>query len=44
MRLVTTEAQRHRENPESNEPRASPIIGGAIEVHRPLEPGIRLVL
>ena len=43
MRLITTEAQRHREDEEGKEgkdPRTSPIIGAAIEVHRNLGPGL----
>jgi GxxExxY protein len=42
MRLITTEAQRHREDREDEEakdPRTSPI-GAAIEVHRNLGPGL----
>ena len=27
MRLITTEAQRHRENVENRDPRTSPVIG-----------------
>jgi GxxExxY protein len=38
MRLITTEAQRHREDEEAKDPRTSPI--GAIEVHRNLGPGL----
>jgi GxxExxY protein len=40
MRLITTEAQRHREEEEAKDPRTSPIIGAAIEVHRHLGPGL----
>ena len=40
MKLLTTEAQRHRETVESKDPRTSPIIGAAIEVHRHLGPGL----
>ena len=40
MRLITTEAQRHREIEEGKDPRTSPIIGAAIEVHRNLGPGL----
>jgi len=40
MKLLTTEAQRHRENEEQKDPRTSPIIGAAIEVHRVLGPGL----
>ena len=37
MRLITTEAQRHREIEEGKDPRTSPIIGAAaVEVHRNL--------
>jgi GxxExxY protein len=40
MRLITTEAQRHREDEEGKDPRTSSIIGAAIEVHRNLGPGL----
>jgi GxxExxY protein len=40
MHILTTEAQRHRENEEGKDPRTSPIIGAAIEVHRALGPGL----
>ena len=40
MRLLTTEAQRHREDAETKDPRTSPIMGAAIEVHRQLGPGL----
>jgi GxxExxY protein len=40
MRLITTEAQRHREIEDEKDPRTSPIIGAAIEVHRNLGPGL----
>ena len=32
MRLITTEAQRHREIEDGKDPRTGPIIGAAIEV------------
>ena len=40
MRLITTEAQRQRETEDGKDPRTSPIIGAAIEVHRNLGPGL----
>jgi len=40
MQTLTTESQRHRENEEQKDPRTSPIIGAAIEVHRLLGPGL----
>ncbi len=40
MRILTTEAQRHRESEEGKDPRTGPIIGAAIEVHRHLGPGL----
>jgi GxxExxY protein len=38
--MYTTEAQSHRENDDNKDPRTSPIIGAAIEVHRLLGPGL----
>jgi PD-(D/E)XK nuclease superfamily len=40
MRLITTEAQRHREIEDGKDPRTSPVIGAAIEIHRNLGPGL----
>ncbi len=40
MRILTTGAQRYRESEEGKDPRTSPIIGAAIEVHRHLGPGL----
>src|SRR5216684_7403420 len=40
MRGFTTESQRHREDEEQRDPRTSPIIAAAIEVHRHLGPGL----
>ncbi len=40
MNLLTTEAQRHRENEGEKDTRTGPIIGAAIEVHRHLGPGL----
>jgi len=40
MNILTTEAQRHRENESEKDPRTGPIIGAAIEVHRQLGPGL----
>jgi GxxExxY protein len=40
MKLLTTEAQRHRENENEKDLRTGPIIGAAIEVHRHLGPGL----
>ena len=40
MRILTTEAQRHREDEDGKDPRTGPIIGAAIEVHRHLGPGL----
>jgi hypothetical protein len=39
MRLITTEAQRHREIEDGKDPTTSPIIGAAIEIHPNLGPG-----
>jgi GxxExxY protein len=38
--MFTTETQRRRESQEEKDPRTSPIIGAAIEVHRHLGPGL----
>jgi GxxExxY protein len=38
--ILTTESQRHREDERQKDPRTSPIIGAAIEVHRHLGPGL----
>src|SRR5580765_3980146 len=38
--ILTTESQRHREIGELKDPRTSPIIAAAIEVHRLLGPGL----
>jgi GxxExxY protein len=38
--MYTTEAQSHREDDDNKDPRTSPIIGAAIEVHRHLGPGL----
>ncbi len=38
--ILTTESQRHREEEAQKDPRTSPIIGAAIEVHRHLGPGL----
>jgi GxxExxY protein len=40
MQIFTTEAQRHREDENTKDPRTAPIIGAAIEVHRCLGPGL----
>jgi GxxExxY protein len=40
MRLITTEAQRHREIEDGKDPRTSPIIGAAIAIQRNLGPGL----
>jgi GxxExxY protein len=40
MTILTTESQRHREIENEKDPRTSPIIGAAIEVHRQLGPGL----
>ena len=40
MQILTTEAQRHRESENGQDPRTAPIIGAAIEVHRALGPGL----
>ena len=40
MRLITTEAQRHREIEDGKDPTTSPIIGAAIEIHPNLGPGL----
>jgi len=40
MQILTTEAQRHRENENGKDPRTASIIGAAIEVHRALGPGL----
>jgi GxxExxY protein len=40
MEILTTEAQRQRENENRKDSRTAPIIGAAIEVHRALGPGL----
>jgi len=40
MKVLTTESQSHREIEEQKDPRTSPIIGAAIEVHRHIGPGL----
>jgi len=40
MKLLITESQRHREVENEKDPRTSPIIGAAIELHRHLGPGL----
>ena len=40
MQIITTEAQRHRENENDKDQRTAPIIGAAIEVHRAVGPGL----
>jgi hypothetical protein len=40
MRLIVTEAQRHREIEHGKDLRTSPIIGAAIEIHRNLDSGL----
>jgi len=40
MTILTTEAQRHRENENGKDARTAPIIEAAIEVHRALGPGL----
>jgi GxxExxY protein len=40
MKVLTTESQRHREIEDQKDPRTSPIIGAAIEVHRHIGPGL----
>jgi len=38
--FLTTETQSHREEKQVKDPRTSPIIGAALEVHRALGPGL----
>jgi GxxExxY protein len=40
MTILTTEAQRHRENLGEKDPLTASIIGAAIDVHRLLGPGL----
>ena len=40
MKILTTESQKHREVEEQKDPRTSPIIGAAIEVHSLIGPGL----
>ena len=40
MKVLTTESQSHREIEDQKDPRTSPIIGAAIEVHRHIGPGL----
>jgi len=40
MSILTTEAQRHKENQNEKDARTAPVIGAAIEVHRYLGSGL----